>query len=67
MRDAYCSIYFPQFGRLSLEHVMKTVCGYENPMVPLPQDYGQNFLKGTLKPRLTHFKRPSICNYLLFE
>lgn len=34
-----------KYGRTALETVMKTIMGYENPMVPPPQDYKGDFFK----------------------
>lgn len=37
-----------KYGRAALEATMKTIMGYEQPLVPPPQDYpkGKNFFKG---------------------
>lgn len=37
-----------KYGRAALEATMKTIMGYEAPMVPPPQDYpkGRDFFKG---------------------
>ena len=35
-----------QFGRLALESVMKSVCGYDSPFVPPPQYEKGDFFSG---------------------
>lgn len=36
-----------KYGRAALEATMKTIMGYETPLVPPPQDYKRDFFKGT--------------------
>jgi hypothetical protein len=35
-----------KYGRAALEATMKTIMGYEAPLVPPPQDYKGDFFKG---------------------
>ena len=35
-----------QYGRASLESVMKSVMGYESPLVAPPEEFGENFYEG---------------------
>lgn len=35
-----------KYGRAALEATMKTIMGYESPLVPPPQDYKGDFFKG---------------------
>ena len=37
---------FLQFGRLALESVMKSVCGYDSPFVPPPKYEKGDFFSG---------------------
>lgn len=36
-----------KYGRAALEATMKTIMGYETPLVAPPQDYKGDFFKGT--------------------